>query len=214
MSIQVPYDIENFIPQKSQENILHLQFPIRNEEIEEGEEYQEIKEGEEVEKKQEKDSKYLYEKIKYIFICSLLSIPLKVCSLYFACKNNKDQDPCIYQYADNIDINLFDYLLSMYAFYMFLWILDMVILYWIDLNNKIQREKAIFIAIVTHVVINLVCFVLSILASIVYHTVYNTNINMNVDNCSKETKSYINVFIIMNIIVGSFIIFLYVLNTV
>jgi len=160
-------------------------------------------------KNNEYKPEYLYEKIKYVFTISVLIIPFSICSLYYAVKNN---DSCIHQYTPEVGINLFDYLIGIFCFYTYLWIFDMVTIYFMDFYNNTTVEQKKRMMIVAHVMINIIASVYSMVAYVVYNRVYNDSTYHYETNCSKDTKNYINGLIIMNIILFIYIVVLSILN--
>jgi len=145
---------------------------------------------------------YFIEKIKLVFISSLLLVPFIVCCLYFALKN----DPCIKQHGVYTSITLFDYLIGIFCFYTFLWIFDMYLIYSTDLNSRRKRENAVFILIFIHTVMNLI--------SSIYSMIVMTNFYVNSTICYEDTKTYLRVLLIMNVVIAVFIVLLNVLNSV
>ena len=145
---------------------------------------------------------YFYEKIKLAFISSLLLVPFIVCCLYFAFKN----DPCINEHGTDTSITLFDYLIGIFCFYTFLWIFDMSLIYFVDLNNRQNKNNALFMLSFIHTVVNLI--------SSIYSMYVITNYYVNSTICYEDTKTYIKTLLIMNVIIAIFIILLNMLNSV
>jgi hypothetical protein len=154
---------------------------------------------------------YFYEKVKCLTVSTSLLFPFIICCLYFAIKYKNDY--CINEEPSSLSLNLFGYLVFITVVYTILWVFDLVTTFWVDFSNKSKKESYIFLLVLVHSVLNSISSIYSIVNISVYNNAYGS-FSKNTSSCSNDVKTYVNVLIIMNIIIGVFIVLFSVMNSV